>query len=169
MKHLLLLISFSFALSVNGQKKMVLIEGFKEVNKEISSDSIAQSTYDEFILYVDKHNVNYQGKLKELKCIRVQSMNKVRLWFYYQGTLYINSYLDQFPHIKRVVVLKGIGLVYNIPLEKHSGLGVMNKYLLANEYNESKYIYRRKYLIDLKKLTWYLEESYPLIPKKNKR
>lgn len=142
---------------------MVLIEGF--VDREVSKDSIAQATYEEFVLFVDKSNVNYQPRLGDLKGIEMVSMNKVRLFYFDRGILYINSYLDQFPNTKRFIVLKGIGQIYRIPLKKRFGLNIDDQYFLANEKHEKNYTYRKKNLKDLKSLIEHLEEINPLIPK----
>jgi len=149
MKHLLILIAL-ISFSVNGQKKMVLIEGFDK--QEISvSDSLTHAAVKEFYWRSKKNRVDFETDLHKFKSVQVVAMPRDAMYYYDGGVIYLNSYLNDYPNFKRIVIFHAIlHEIYGVPKTKGSSLDVMNKHFYVNDRFEEKYKYRRKHFKDIK-------------------
>lgn len=148
-------------LSVMAQKKMVLIEGFQGHEIEVS-DSLTEATVKEFFGLVYVSRIDYETKLPQLKAIRTVAMNKTKLHYFDRGVIYINSYADQFPYSKQILILHELGLFYGAKATQGSSLDVMNENFFLTEKFEENYKYRKTHRKDLKLLIAELEERIPL-------
>lgn len=156
-----LFIFLLITLSVTAQKKMVLIEGFQNHEIEVS-DSLTRATLKEFFGLAKVSRVDYETKLPQLKAVRTIDMNRNTLHSYKDGVIYINSYANQFPYSKRILILHELGLFYGAKATQGSSLDVMNGHFFLTEKYEENYKYRKKHRKDLKMLIKELEERNPL-------
>ena len=148
MKTLLLFLLIS--ISAFSQKKMVLIEGFDKQQISVN-DTIVYDVVKEFYWWADKSHVDYQTDLHKLKGVQVVDMNKERMYHFDRGVIYINSYMNDYPNFKRLVILHAIlAEIYGVPKEKGKSLDVMNEHFYVDAKTEKKYEYRRKYKKDIK-------------------
>jgi len=161
MKHLLLLIAL-ISFSANGQKKMVLIEGFDK--QEISvSDSLTHAAVKEFYWRSNKNRVDFETDLHKFKGVQVVAMPRAKMYHFDKGVIYINSYLNDYPNFKRIVIFHAIlNEIYEVPKTKGSSLDVMNEHFYVTDRFEKKYKYRRKYFKDIKMAMAAFEIHKPL-------
>jgi len=143
MKHLILLIAL-ISFSANGQKKMVLIEGFDK--QEITvSDSVSHAAVKEFYWRSNKNRVDFETDLHKFKGVKVVAMPRAKIYYYDRGVIYINSYLNNYPNFKRIVIFHAIlHEIYGVPKTKGSSLDVMNEHFYVTDEFEENYKYRRK-------------------------
>ena len=149
MKTLLLLIAL-ISFSANAQKKMVLIEGFDK--QEITvSDSLTHAAVKEFYWRSNKNRVDFETDLHKFKAVKVVAMLRAKMYYFDKGVIYINSYLNNYPNFKRIVIFHAIlHEIYGVPKTKGSSLDVMNENFYVTPKYEQKYKYRRKYFKDIK-------------------
>ena len=106
MKHLLLLIAL-ISFSANAQKNMVLIEGFDK--QEISvSDSLTHAAVKEFYWWSNRNRVEFETDLPKFKSVQVVNMPRAKMYHFDKGVIYINSYLNDYPSFKRIVIFHAI-------------------------------------------------------------
>lgn len=161
MKQLLIIVLFLFSTGIFSQKRMVLIPGFQGHKIEVS-DSLTEGTVKEFYHWANKSRVDYETKLTELKAIYTIGSNKNVLHSRRDSVIYINSYADQFPYSKRVLIMHELGLFYDAKPIKGSGLHVMNENFYLTPKYEKNYKYRKSHFTDMKALMKTLEKSSPL-------
>jgi len=149
MKHLILLIAL-ISFSVNAQKKMVLIEGFEK--QEISvTDSLTHAAVKEFYWRSNKNRVDFETDLHKFKGIEIVAMNRGSTYYFENGVIYINSYLNDYPNFKRIVIFHAIlHEIYGVLKTKGSSLDVMNEHFYVNDWAEGKYKNRRTHFTDIK-------------------
>jgi len=149
MKHLILLIAL-ISFSANAQKNMVLIEGFDK--QEISvSDSLTHAAVKEFYWRSNKNRVDFETDLHKFKGIKIVAMNRGSTYYFENGVIYINSYLNNYPNFKRIVIFHAIlHEIYEVPKTKGSSLDVMNEHFYVTDRFEKKYKYRRTHFTDIK-------------------
>ena len=162
MKHLLLLIAFSLTISVNAQKKMILIEGFDK--QEISvTDSVSYASVKEFYWWSNRSRVDFETDLPKFQAVKVVAMPRAKMYYFGKGVIYINSYLNEYPNFKRIVIFHAIlHEIYGVPKTKGSSLDVMNEHFYVTDRFEEKYKYRRKYFKDIKLGMAAFEKAKPL-------
>jgi len=161
MKHLILLIAL-ISFSVNAQKKMLLIEGFDK--QEISvTDSLTHAAVKEFYWWSNKSRVDFETDLHKFKSVQVVAMPRAKSYYYDRGVIYINSYLNDYPNFKRIVIFHAIlHEIYEVPKTKGSNLDVMNEHFYVTDEFEENYKYRRKYFKDIKMAMVAFEIHKPL-------
>jgi len=149
MKHLILLIAL-ISFSANGQKKMVLIEGFEK--QEISvSDSLTYAAVKEFYWRSNRNRVDFETDLPKFQAVKVVAMPRAKMYYFGKGVIYINSYLNEYPNFKRIVIFHAIlHEIYGVPKTKGSSLDVMNEHFYVTDRFEKKYKYRRTHFTDIK-------------------
>jgi len=132
------------------QKKMVLIEGFDK--QEISvSDSLTYAAVKEFYWRSNKNRVDFETDLHKFKGIKIVALHRGSIYYFENGVIYINSYLNDYPNFKRIVIFHAIlHEIYEVPKTKGSSLDVMNKHFYVTDEFEANYKYRRKYFKDIK-------------------
>jgi len=162
MKHLLLLIAFSLTISVNAQKKMILIEGFDK--QEISvTDSVTHAAVKEFYWWSNRSRVEFETDLPKFQGVKVVAMPRAKMYYFDKGVIYINSYLNDYPNFKRIVIFHAIlHEIYEVPKTKGSSLDVMNEHFYVTDEFEENYKYRRKYFKDIKMAMAAFEIHKPL-------
>ncbi len=138
MKTLLLFLLITF--TTNAQKKMVLIEGFQGHEIEVQ-DSVAYNTVNEFYWWAQRLHVDFEGKLLGLKSVQSVQMASFRNHHFDRGVIYISSYADKFPNIKRVLILYELGKYYG---------AIQQPVIVLDAANEQKYKFRRKYYKDIR-------------------
>ncbi len=149
-------------LSLSAQKKMVLIEGFQGHEIEVP-DSVANASVKEFYWYANKSRVDYETNLHFLKSVIVVDMNKSKMYYYDKGVIYLNSYLNDYPNFKRVVIFHAIlHHVYGVPKTKGKSLDVMNEHFYVDDWSEGKYKNRRTRKTDIKDAMAEFEIHKPL-------
>ena len=160
MKTILLFLLIS--ISAFSQKKMVLIEGFN--NQEIFvNDSVSHAAVKEFYWWSNKSRVDFETDLHKLKSVQVVAMPRAKSYYYDRGVIYINSYLNDYPNFKRVVLFHAIlHHIYGVPKEKGSSLDVMNEHFYVDIKTEGKYKYRRTHKKDIKDAMAAFEVHKPL-------
>ena len=161
MKHLILLIAL-ISFSVNGQKKMILIEGFDK--QEISvTDSLTHVAVKEFYWWSNRNRVDFETDLPKFQGIKVVAMPRAKMYYFDKGVIYINSYLNDYPNFKRIVIFHAIlHEIYGVPKTKGSSLDVMNEHFYVTDEFEENYKYRRKYFKDIKMAMAAFEIHKPL-------
>jgi len=149
MKHLILLIAL-ISFSANAQKNMVLIEGFDK--QEISvSDSLTHAAVKEFYWWSNRSRVDFETNLPKFQAVKVVAMSRAKMYHFDKGVIYINSYLNDYPNFKRIVIFHAIlHEIYGVPKTKGSSLDVMNEHFYVNDRFEEKYKYRRTHFKDIK-------------------
>jgi len=149
MKHLILLIAL-ISFSAFSQKNMVLIEGFDK--QEISvTDSVSHAAVKEFYWWSNRNRVEFETDLPKFKAVKVVAMPRAKMYYFDKGVIYINSYLNDYPSFKRIVIFHAIlHEIYEVPKTKGSSLDVMNEHFYVTDRFEEKYKYRRKYFKDIK-------------------
>ncbi len=141
---------------------MVLIEGFQGHQIE-ASDSLTTATVKEFYWWANKSRVDYETDLEKLKSVNVVPMNKAKTYYYDRGVIYINSYLNEYPNFKRVVIFHAIlHHIYGVPKTKGKSLDVMNEHFYVDDWAEGKYKNRRTYKTDIKDAMAAFEIHKPL-------
>lgn len=161
MKRLVIIAFLILSMNLFAQKRMVLIKGFQE-HKIEASDSIAESTVREFYWWVYKHRIDYETKLLELKAVKTVSLNRNTLHYFRDSTIYINSYADDYPYSKRILILHELGKFYGARPTKGNSLDVMNEHFYLTDKYETKYKYRKSHFTDMKQLMEILESTSPL-------
>jgi len=161
MKHLILLIAL-ISFSVNAQKKMVLIEGFDK--QEISVvDSVSYAAVKEFYWWSNRNRVEFETDLPKFQGIKVVAMPRAKMYHFDKGVIYINSYLNDYPNFKRIVIFHAIlHEIYGVPKTKGSSLDVMNEHFYVTDKFEEKYKYRRTHFKDIKMAMAVFEIHKPL-------
>jgi len=161
MKHLLLLIAL-ISFSANAQKKMILIEGFDK--QEISvSDSLTHAAVKEFYWWSNRNRVDFETDLTKFKSVKVVAMPRAKMYSFNKGVIYINSYLNDYPNFKRIVIFHSIlHEIYEVPKTKGSSLDVMNEHFYVTDRFEGKYKYRRTHFMDIKLGMKAFEQVKPL-------
>ena len=161
MKHLILLIAL-ISFSVNAQKKMLLIEGFDK--QEITvSDSLTHAAVKEFYWWSNKSRVDFETDLPKFQGVKITDMNREKMYHFDKGVIYINSYLNDYPNFKRIVIFHAIlHEIYEVPKTKGSSLDVMNEHFYVTDEFEENYKYRRKYFKDIKMAMAAFEIHKPL-------
>jgi len=149
MKHLILLIAL-ISFSANAQNKMILIEGFDK--QEISvSDSVSHAAVKEFYWWSNRSRVDFETDLPKFQGVKVVAMPRAKSYYYDRGVIYINSYLNDYPNFKRIVIFHSIlHEIYEVPKTKGSSLDVMNEHFYVTDRFEEKYKYRRTHFKDIK-------------------
>ena len=141
---------------------MVLIEGFQEHEIE-ALDSVANASVDEFYWWANKSRVDYETDLEKLKSVNVAPMHKAKSYYYDRGVIYINSYLNDYPNFKRVVIFHAIlHHIYGVPKTKGKSLYVMNEHFYVDDWAEGKYKNRRTNKTDIKDAMAAFEIHKPL-------
>ena len=148
MKTILLFLLIS--ISAFSQKKMVLVEGFDK--QEISvNDSVSYAAVKEFYRWSNKSRVDFETDLPKLKSVQVVAMPRAKSYYYDRGVIYINSYLNDYPNFKRIVIFQAIlHHIYGVPKTKGKSLDVMNEHFYVNDWAEGKYKNRRTHFTDIK-------------------
>ena len=161
MKHLILLIAL-ISFSANAQKKMVLIEGFDK--QEISvTDSLTHAAVKEFYWWSNRSRVDFETDLPKFQSVKVVAMPRDKMYHFDKGVIYINSYLNDYPSFKRIVIFHAIlHEIYEVPKTKGSSLDVMNEHFYVTDRFEENYKYRRKYFKDIKMAMAAFEIHKPL-------
>ena len=161
MKHLILLIAL-ISFSVNAQNKMILIEGFDK--QEISvSDSLTHAAVKEFYWWSNRSRVDFETDLPKFQAVKVVAMPRAKMYSFDKGVIYINSYLNDYPNFKRIVIFHSIlHEIYEVPKTKGSSLDVMNEHFYVTDKFEENYKYRRKYFKDNKMAMAAFEIHKPL-------
>jgi len=160
MKTLLLFLLIS--ISAFSQKKMVLIEGFDK--QEISvNDSVSHAAVKEFYWWSNRSRVEFETDLHKFKSVQVVAMPRAKSYYYDRGTIHINSYLNDYPNFKRIVIFHAIlHHIYEVPKTKGSSLEVMNEHFYVNDWAEDKYKNRRTNKTDIKDAMAAFEIHKPL-------
>ena len=160
MKTILLFLMIS--ISAFSQKKMVLIEGFDK--QEISvTDSVSRAAVKEFYWWSNKSRVDFETDLPKFQSVQVVAMPRAKMYHFDKGVIYINSYLNDYPNFKRIVIFHAIlHEIYEVPKTKGSSLDVMNEHFYVTPKYEQKYKYRRKYFKDIKDAMKAFEIHKPL-------
>ena len=161
MKHLILFIAL-ISFSANAQKKMVLIEGFDK--QEISvTDSLTHAAVKEFYWWSNRNRVDFETDLPKFQSVQVVAMPRAKMYHFDKGVIYINSYLNDYPNFKRIVIFHAIlHEIYEVPKTKGSSLDVMNEHFYVTDEFEENYKYRRKYFKDIKMAMAAFEIHKPL-------
>jgi hypothetical protein len=157
-----ILLSLLISISAFSQKKMVLVEGFDK--QEITvTDSVSYEAVKEFYWWSNKSRVDFETDLSKLKSVQVVAMPKAKMYYYDRGVIYINSYLNDYPNFKRVVLFHAIlAEIYGVPKEKGNSLDVMNEHFYVTPKYEQKYINRRTNKTDIKDAMAAFEIHKPL-------
>ena len=160
MKTLLLFLLIS--ISAFSQKNMVLIEGFDK--QEISvTDSLTHAAVKEFYWWSNRNRVDFETDLPKFQGIKIVAMPRAKMYYFDKGVIYINSYLNDYPNFKRIVIFHAIlHEIYEVPKTKGSSLDVMNEHFYVTPKYEQKYKYRRKYFKDIKDAMKAFEIHKPL-------
>jgi len=160
MKTLLLFLLIS--ISAFSQKNMVLIEGFEK--QEISvTDSLSYEAVKEFYWWSNRSRVEFETDLPKLKSVQVVAMPRAKSYYYDRGVIYVNSYLNDYPNFKRVVIFHAIlHHIYGVPKTKGKSLDVMNEHFYVNDWAEGKYKNRRTNKSDIKDAMAAFEKVKPL-------
>ena len=160
MKTILLFLLIS--ISAFSQKKMVLIEGFDK--QEISvNDSLTKTIVKEFYWWSNKSRVDFETDLPKLKSVQVVAMPRAKSYYYDRGVIYVNSYLNDYPNFKRIVIFHAIlHHIYEVPKTKGKSLEVMNEHFYVNDWAEGKYKNRRTHKTDIKDAMAAFEIHKPL-------
>jgi len=161
MKHLILLIAL-ISFSANAQENMVLIEGYN--NQEITvTDSVSYAAVKEFYWWSNRNRVDFETDLHKLNRVNIVAMPRFKMYYYDRGIVYINSYLNEYPNFKRIVIFQAIlHHVYGVPKTKGSSLDVMNENFYVTPRYEQKYINRRTNKKDIKDAMEAFEIHKPL-------
>ena len=161
MKHLLILIAL-ISFSVNAQNKITLIVGFDK--QEITfSDSLSYKSTKEFYWWSNRNRVEFETDLPKFQGVKVVAMPRAKMYSFDKGVIYINSYLNDYPNFKRIVIFHAIlHEIYEVPKTKGSSLDVMNEHFYVTDRFEEKYKYRRKYFKDIKMAMAAFEIHKPL-------
>ena len=161
MKHIIILIAL-ISFSANAQKNMVLIEGFDK--QEISvTDSLTHAAVKEFYWWSNRSRVEFETDLPKFKSVQVVAMPRAKMYYFDKGVIYINSYLNDYPNFKRIVIFHAIlHEIYEVPKTKGSSLDVMNEHFYVTPKYEQNYKYRRKYFKDIKDAMKAFEIHKPL-------
>ena len=161
MKHLILLIAL-ISFSANAQKKMVLIEGFEK--QEISvADSVSYEAVKELYWWANRSRVDFEIDLPKFQAVKVVAMPRSKMYYFDRRVIYINSYLNDYPNFKRIVIFHAIlHEIYEVPKTKGSSLDVMNEHFYVTDEFEANYKYRRKYFKDIKMAMAAFEAVKPL-------
>ncbi len=114
---------------------MVLIEGFQGHEIEVQ-DSVADATVKEFFYWADRMHVDYETKLLGLKSVQSVTMGSFRNSHFDRGTIYIEEYANNYPNIKRAIILYAIGNYFG---------GIAKPLIILDKDNEQKYGFNRKY------------------------
>jgi len=138
MKTLLLFLLIS--ISAFSQKKMVLIEGFQGHEIEVS-DSLTYSTVKEFYKWSYRMKVDFETNLLGIKRVQSAPMATFKNVYFDRGTIYISSYADRFPSIKRVLILYALGNYYG---------AIEHPLIILDAENEQRFYFRRKYNKDIR-------------------
>ena len=148
MKPILLFLLIS--ISAFSQKKMVLIEGFDK--QEISvTDSLTHAAVKEFYWWSNRNRVDFETDLPKFQGVKVVAMPRAKMYHFDKGVIYINSYLNDYPNFKRIVIFHAIlHEIYGVPKTKGSSLDVMNEHFYVTDRFEGKYKYRRTHFTDIK-------------------
>jgi len=149
MKHLILLIAL-ISFSANAQKNIVLIEGYN--NQEITvTDSVSYAAVKEFYWWSNRSRVDFETELPKFQGVKVVAMPRSKMYYFDKGVIYINSYLNDYPNFKRIVIFHAIlHEIYGVPKTKGSSLDVMNEHFYVTDRFEGKYKYRRTHFTDIK-------------------
>ena len=149
MKHLLILIAL-ISFSVNAQNKITLILGFDK--QEITfSDSLSYKSTKEFYWWSNRSRVEFETDLSKFQAVKVVAMPRAKMYYFDKGVIYINSYLNDYPNFKRIVIFHAIlHEIYEVPKTKGSSLDVMNEHFYVTDRFEKKYKYRRTHFTDIK-------------------
>jgi len=149
MKHLLLLIAL-ISFSANAQNKITLIVGFEK--QEITfSDSLSYKSTKEFYWWSNRNRVEFETDLPKFKSVQVVAMPRAKMYYFGKGVIYINSYLNEYPNFKRIVIFHAIlHEIYGVPKTKGSSLDVMNEHFYVTPKYEQKYKNRRTHFTDIK-------------------
>jgi len=148
MKTLLFFLLIS--ISAFSQKNMVLIEGFDK--QEISvNDSVSHAAVKEFYWWSNRNRVDFETDLPKFQGVKVVAMPRAKMYHFDKGVIYINSYLNDYPNFKRIVIFHAIlHEIYGVPKTKGSSLDVMNEHFYVTDRFEEKYKYRRTHFKDIK-------------------
>ena len=149
MKQLILLIAL-ISFSANAQNKITLIVGFDK--QEITfNDSLSYKSTKEFYWWSNRNRVDFETDLPKFKSVQVVAMPRAKSYYYDRGVIYINSYLNDYPNFKRIVIFHAIlHEIYEVPKTKGSSLDVMNEHFYVTDRFEKKYKYRRTHFTDIK-------------------
>ena len=160
MKTILLFLLIS--ISAFSQKNMVLVEGFDK--QEISvTDSVSHAAVKEFYWWSNRSRVDFETDLPKFQGVKVVAMPRAKMYHFDKGVIYINSYLNDYPSFKRIVIFHAIlHEIYEVPKTKGSSLDVMNEHFYVTDRFEEKYKYRRKYFKDIKMGMAAFEKVKPL-------
>lgn len=140
MKTLLLFLLIS--ISAFSQKKMVLIEGFQ--GHEISvQDSVSEQAVVEFFYFADRLKLDFETDLIGIKKVVSVPMSTFKNAYFDRGTIYISSYADKFPNIKKALILYELGHYYT---------GMEKPIIILDADNEQRYTYKAKYYKDLRRI-----------------
>jgi len=160
MKTLLLFLLIS--ISASSQKKMVLIEGFDKQEIYVT-DSLTYAAIKEFYWWSNRSRVDFETNLPKFKGVQVVAMPKANMYRFDRGVIYINSYLNDYPNFKRIVIFHAIlHEIYGVPKTKGSSLDVMNEHFYVTDRFEGKYKYRRTHFTDIKLGMKAFEQVKPL-------
>jgi len=161
MKHLILLIAL-ISFSANAQKNMILIEGFDK--QEITvTDSLTHAAVKEFYWWSNRNRVDFETDLPKFQGMKVVAMPRAKMYHFDKGVIYINSYLNDYPNFKRIVIFHAIlHEIYGVPKTKGSSLDVMNENFYVTPRYEQKYINRRTNKKDIKDAMEAFEIHKPL-------
>ena len=145
-----LLLFLLISISAFSQKKMVLIEGFEK--QEISvTDSLTHAAVKEFYWWSNRNRVDFETDLPKFQGMKVVAMPRAKMYHFDKGVIYINSYLNDYPNFKRIVIFHAIlHEIYEVPKTKGSSLDVMNEHFYVTDRFEGKYKYRRTHFMDIK-------------------
>ena len=85
MKHLLILIAL-ISFSVNGQKKMLLIEGFDK-QEILVSDSLTHAAVKEFYWWSNRNRVDFETDLPKFQSVKVVAMPRDKMYHFDKGVI----------------------------------------------------------------------------------
>jgi len=90
-------------------------------------------------------------------------MPRAKIYSFDKGVIYINSYLNDYPNFKRIVIFHAIlHEIYEVPKTKGKSLDVMNEHFYVNDWAEGKYKNRRTNKSDIKAAMAAFEIHKPL-------
>ena len=151
-----------FTINVFSQEEKVLTVGYQ--NHQITTnDTIDYSVTEEFYWWSNKNRVDFESDLSRLNRVETVSMPRDTMYRYENKIIYINSYLNDYPNFKRVVLFHAIlAEIYGIPKEKGNSLDVMNAHFYVTPKFENAYKYRRTHKKDIKEAMLIFETHKPL-------
>jgi hypothetical protein len=134
-----------------------------------TNDSLAKEVLEDFFYHVDKNQIDYLTKLRNLKEIQLIETDKTFIGDLKDGVIRINNYADQFPNTKRILILHQLGRFYGARPLKGSSYKVMNENFRLDNKTEHVYLRRKIYNVDLKELLVELELVSPLNTRINRK